>query len=247
MSDVIAVEVNGEELPPEAAVAAPARGRESHLTEVLGIAAFFGLCVVLAARVWGAMPLGSGWAVAGAAVAGYVASDLFSGLVHWLFDTWGSPGTPVVGKTFIVPFRVHHSDPKDITLHGFVATNGHNCLAAVGPLSAALLVPAHTIWGALAISFLVALCVGVFLTNQFHKWAHDENAGPAVKWLQVRRIILSPAHHDVHHASPYDRNYCITTGWLNRPLAAIGFFRRLERVITAVTGAQPRADDLKQG
>ena len=43
---------------------------------------------------------------------------------------------------------------------------------------------------------------------------------------------------------PYRRNYCITLGWLNAPLRAIRFFETLELVITAVTGAIPRADDL---
>lgn len=247
MSDVIAVELEKkDELVLEAAGATPAaQARESAVTEIFGILAFFALCGVLAARVWGAMPAGSALVLTVVGFAGYVAADLFSGLVHWAFDTWGSPDTPVVGKTFIVPFRIHHSDPKDITLHGFVATNGHNCLSAVPPLAAALLVPAHTLWGAMAITFLVALCFGVFLTNQFHKWAHDASAGPVVRWLQDSRLILSPAHHDLHHAAPYDRHYCITTGWLNRPLLAIGFFRRLERGIAAVTGWSPRVDDLK--
>jgi ubiquitin-conjugating enzyme E2 variant len=59
------------------------------------------------------------------------------------------------------------------------------------------------------------------------------------------RLILPPGHHDVHHTAPYERHYCITSGWLNEPLNAIGFFRGLERLITAVTGEKPRKDDLK--
>ena len=62
--------------------------------------------------------------------------------------------------------------------------------------------------------------------------------------LQRARLIISPGHHSVHHAAPYTRNYCITVGWLNGPLRAVRFFETLERVISAVTGAVPREDDL---
>jgi len=55
--------------------------------------------------------------------------------------------------------------------------------------------------------------------------------------------VLGRAAHATHHDRPYDAHYCITTGWCNRPLEAIGFFRRMERAITWLTGAHPRQDD----
>jgi plasmanylethanolamine desaturase len=229
--------------------AAPTAGkaRTPHLLEYVGVIGFFTLCALLAARVYGAVavePGKVGW-VLGAVLAGYVMSDFVSGLVHWGFDTWGSPDTPVLGKNFIIPFRVHHSDPKDITLHGFVATNGHNCLACIPVLGSALLVPVSAGWAPAMLTFLVSLCMGVFATNQFHKWAHFEKVGPVIRLLQRLHLVLPEDHHDVHHHAPYEDNYCITSGWLNAPLRAIGFFRRMERLITAVTGVEPRKDDLK--
>ena len=181
-----------------------------------------------------------------AAFLGYVASDLASGLVHWGFDTWGSAETPVVGKTFIVPFRVHHSDPMDITRHGFAATNGHTALVASPVLALALLLPGSWAVTPALMVLVLAMCAGVFATNQFHKWAHEETPAAWVQWLQRSRLVLGRAHHALHHARPYDRNYCITSGWLNGALDAVGFFRGLERTITAVTGARPRRDDLSQ-
>lgn len=211
--------------------------------ELLGVLAFFALCGVLLARLWADRALlAPGWVLLAGAV-GYLAADLTSGLVHWLFDTWGSGATPLVGATFVTPFRVHHVDPEDITRHGFVATNGHNCLVAAPVMGASLLLP-HAGWAAGCIAFLLALCLGVFATNQFHKWAHQREVSPLVGWLQARGLILSPAHHDVHHTAPYAHHYCITTGWMNRPLEALGFFRALERAITWVTGVRPRNDDL---
>jgi ubiquitin-conjugating enzyme E2 variant len=173
-----------------------------------------------------------------------VGADFFSGLVHWAFDTWGERTTPVLGPTFIVPFRVHHDDPKDITRHGFVATNGHNCLATAPVLGATLLLSPDWAGATVVQAFALALCFGVFLTNQFHKWSHQDAPSPVVAWLQRHHLVLPPDHHEVHHTAPYARHYCITTGWLNPVLEAVGFFRGMERLVIRVTGATPRRDDL---
>ncbi len=188
---------------------------------------------------------GTPWVLLAAAFVGYVGSDLASGLVHWGFDTWGSEKTPVLGKVFIVPFRVHHSDPLDITRHGFAATNGHTALVASPVLALALLLPGS--WTNVTpplMVFVLMMCAGVFATNQFHKWAHEEKPAGWVVALQRSHLVLTRHNHDKHHSHPYDRNYCITSGWLNGVLDSVGFFRGLERTITAVTGVQPRKDDL---
>jgi len=65
-------------------------------------------------------------------------------------------------------------------------------------------------------------------TNQFHKWAHQENPSAFARWLQRKRLVLEPAHHQRHHTRPFDVNYCITNGWLNPVLNRLKFFRRLE-------------------
>jgi ubiquitin-conjugating enzyme E2 variant len=231
------------------AAAAPVTpaARRAHFHETLGVILFFILCALLMLRVVQAAAARTFLVLAGSALVGFVAADLVSGVVHWLFDTWFSRTTPVLGPTFVTPFRVHHDDPLDITRHGFVATNGHNCLVSVPVLALALLLPTgpEAPLASAVLTFVLMLCLGVFGTNQFHKWAHQERVSPVIGWLQARGLILGRAHHDVHHSAPYERHYCITTGWLNRPLEALGFFRGLERLITAVTGQQPRVDDLK--
>jgi Lipid desaturase domain len=62
---------------------------------------------------------------------------------------------------------------------------------------------------------LSLLCLAAFLTNQFHKWAHMDTPPAFVSWLQEWGVILSREHHDIHHESPYDTYYCITTGFWN--------------------------------
>jgi ubiquitin-conjugating enzyme E2 variant len=86
----------------------------------------------------------------------------------------------------------------------------------------------------------------VMMTNQIHKWSHlDADQTPGIlKTLQKWHLILPPDHHQIHHTAPFDTYYSITTGWLNWPLAKIGFYRHLERLITAVTGIIPRKDDI---
>jgi plasmanylethanolamine desaturase len=125
-----------------------------------------------------------------------------------------------------------------------VATNGHNCLATLPVLAGGRLLPAGWSGTALTLAFLLALCLGVFATNQFHKWAHEDAPGPVVAWLQRHHLVLNPAHHEVHHTAPFSGHYCITTGWLNAPLDALRFFRGMEWLIVRLTRAQPRRDDL---
>lgn len=187
------------------------------------------------------------WLVLTAALLGYLAADLVSGLVHWAADTWGSPDLPVVGPAVLRPFREHHRDQLAITRHDFVETNGNNCLISLPVLGLALwLAPGPDGGGNLFLSsFLLALVFWVLLTNQFHKWAHlPVPPPPLIAFLQRWHLILPPAHHQLHHTRPFTSHYCITTGWLNWPLNWMRFFPFLEWCITACTGALPRRDDL---
>lgn len=147
-----------------------------------------------------------------AIVIGYLLADLTSGIVHFIGDTFGSENTPIIGKAFIFPFREHHVDQTAITRHNFLVTNGHNCL-----VSLPVMVGMHFLLIPFPFLFLtgVSLVLSVFMTNQFHKWAHQKNPPSMIKFLQDKRLILNPAHHAIHHTAPYNRYYCITTGWLN--------------------------------
>ena len=92
-------------------------------------------------------------------------------------------------------------------------------------------------------AFVLFLSLGVFATNQFHKWAHMEDPGRTIRRLQRWHVILPSDHHSIHHSAPYATHYCITTGWLNPILRATDFYRRVERVVTMVTGAEPQGDE----
>jgi hypothetical protein len=175
---------------------------------------------------------------------GFLGADFISGFVHWMADTWGTPDTPLVGKTLIRTFREHHIDQKAITRHDFIETNGSNMWGGSSMLTFALIIGGGDRSHSLAQSSLLFFAIFVALTSQIHRWAHMETPPLLVRMLQRCRLLLTAAHHEKHHTAPFDRSYCITSGWLNAPLHSIRFFRTLEDVITSLTGAIPRADDI---
>ncbi len=170
-------------------------------------------------------------------VCGYLVSDFSSGMTHWLADTYGSPQTPVLGANFVRTFREHHTDPLAITRHDFIETNGSSCIFSF-PVVAAVALWVTTPFGfALTFAFGISIC----LTSQIHKWAHSAERSRTVRLAQALRLILSTPHHDRHHHAPFDRQYCITTGWLNPVLAQLRYFQILEWTIGKVLRLSPRA------
>lgn len=215
--------------------------------EWAGIIGFAALEVAIAWRAWPAVSAGGAWVAAAAIVVGYIAADFASGLIHWGFDRYGCTETPVVGAHFITPFREHHIDPKGITRHDFVETNGNNCIATLPVLAPALLLdPSQGQLQLFCVLSFAAMCLFVMATNQFHKWAHEDMPPPWVQWLQRARLILGPAHHAIHHTAPFDRYYCITHGLLNPLLDRLRFFPRVEAVIRVATGVQGGVDDARR-
>jgi plasmanylethanolamine desaturase len=233
----------------DAKVLAAGYSKSFRAAEVASIITFFSLTLAIAVKTlafWSTHK----WLILAAAAFGYILADFVSGFVHWMADTWGSADMPVLGKTLVRPFRQHHVDPKAMTRHDYIETNGANCMVSLPVAAMCLCIPLH-IEGWVAPALLVTVSLGsmifwVMMTNQFHKWAHLDPAElPAiVRWAQRSHLILPIAHHGKHHTPPFDTYYCITNGWLNYPLAKIGFFRFLERVMMSLTPLIPRKDDI---
>jgi len=184
--------------------------------------------------------------------AGMITTDFSSGVLHWACDTWGSVDLPIIGKNFLRTFREHHIDPIAITRHDFIETNGDNFMVAIIPAAwvtykciksnGDTLLQQEYAW----YSYLVLFSLFISLTNQIHKWSHIYTGLPKwVQFLQDYHVILPRQHHRFHHISPHETYFCITTGWLNRPLEAINFWGTLEHIIERATGCKPRTDDFK--
>jgi ubiquitin-conjugating enzyme E2 variant len=204
--------------------------RAHRILELASVALFTVFATAFGVRVAQALSHRWGWitvpAVVASAVVAYAVSDLLSGLVHFLFDNFGSPSTPVIGQKFVKPFRDHHGDPMAMTHGDFVAVNADNffaCLPVLVPGYFLIDVERHPYAGV----FLVALMLATIVTNQIHKWAHLPQVPRLVRAAQARGVVLSVEHHRVHHTAPFDDHYCITWGRLDPLLDR--FARRVAR------------------
>ncbi|MFO0943826.1 MAG: fatty acid desaturase family protein [Pirellulales bacterium] len=176
---------------------------------------------------------------------GMILADFLSGVIHWSADTWGSESMPILGKRLLHPFRVHHVNPADFLRRQFIDTNGDVAFLAIPFLLAALKIPLTSPTMLSMALFITSFAAVGLMTNQIHQWAHMRSALWPISWLQRFGIILSHEAHQQHHQPPYAQNYCIATGWCNRPLMAINFFTRMERLITRITGVHPRVDEVQ--
>ena len=202
--------------------------------EILSIGLFLLFFLLLNGRIFSLIPTLSGifWIILSLGLGAYLSADFVSGLVHFLADNFGDEHTPLFGHTFIRAFREHHNDPLDITRHDFIETNGANCIVSLPVLIPVYLwTPFESIWGWSLALFIGWLLFYIFLTNQFHKWAHMESPPLAILWLQRKKLILSRSHHQTHHIPPFDTYYCITAGWLNPILHKIRFFPILKKIV----------------
>jgi hypothetical protein len=216
-----------------------AYGRGHRALEIASILIFFAVLASLGYRTVEAVsaetPVNR-WPLAISVLGGYVLADFLSGVAHWAGDTVGDVHTPFFGKNFVMPFRMHHVDPKDITRHDFVETNGNSSIASVPAVLGLLwIMPRTAGWLHYLCLMLAVAAFFVFCTNQFHKWAHADAPPPTVRWLQGLGLILSPEHHAIHHAAPHDKYYCITVGWMNPLLTRLRFFRACEALMARIS------------
>jgi len=172
-------------------------------------------------------------------IASQVVADFTSGFVHWAGDTWGTIETPYIGKSLILFFREHHVDPVHMTHRSFFVTNSK-------PFAIIILFQVHLFFTPILslriywyLWFWIFLTVNAGLSNQLHSYAHQPRCNKLIQFLQNWGIIISPRRHKVHHDN-LDLGYCISNGWLNPVLDSIGFWRKLEYIISAITGLQPQ-------
>lgn len=174
------------------------------------------------------------WVSLLAILCGYLLADFLAGTVHWIADHFFEPETPLLGPMLIAPFRAHHEDALEMTRHDFFEVSGNNALVTL-PLVVLLAtrLPAADGVGQFFSVLGGSLTLALFVTNQFHSWAHSPSPPPLVRLLHSTGLILTPARHGHHHRNEHDRAYCVTSGWMNPLLDRIRFFERLERVIHA--------------
>jgi ubiquitin-conjugating enzyme E2 variant len=211
-------------------------------------AGFIATAVVLLLVHWGrliVLPTSFSWWTLAFVLAGVVAADFISGLIHWTADTWGSETMPILGRRFLRPFRVHHVNPDDFLRRRFLDTNGDVAAIVIPFLLGMFWISPVEHLGQSITACLLGFCSAGLFTNQMHQWAHMPCPPRPIRWMQRCRLILPRQLHQRHHRPPYATDYCIATGWCNGVLNRIDFFRRLERTVTWATGVMPRDDDVQ--
>lgn len=179
---------------------------------------------------------------------GMAAADFFSGLLHWLFDTWGSSDSLFWGEYIVKSFREHHTRPHLILKRNWIESNGVPIMVVVSVhivytifIEDRLIPISQSVHMSM---FLFCFYFMMAVSNEIHKLCHyPKKCGYFVETLRFFKIIPSVADHKKHHTFPFDDNYCLATGWMNPILRKIEFWRRLEKLITMLTGMKPRQED----
>lgn len=172
-----------------------------------------------------------------------------SGLLHWSFDTWFDEGAePLRRMVYLV--REHHMRPARIfryRLRDEAGILSWFAFALSAPRFARVIRRPGPVTPArygVALGGLI-MATEIVVALEFHKYGHRLRRGSVARALQKGGLLLSPELHGTHHSGDHDRQYCLITGIADLTLGRLGLFRGLERVITAVTGAQPRRDDVQ--
>ncbi len=217
-----------------------------HFFNQVGVICFLGLSIYLLTIFVGEVDSGNAYWLALALVLGIFLADLLTGLVHWGCDTWGNADTFFWGRGFIRSFREHHVAPSAITDHDWAQANGEqSILGCFFLLLMIYLSPKGEPTGWLFFQgTMFSMLFFAVATNQFHKWSHEKNPGLLGRFLIRVKFVQSYKTHLAHHTVPYEKGYCITTGWMNPFLDRIRFFRGLEWLVMRTTGALPRGDDV---
>jgi hypothetical protein len=138
----------------------------------------------------------------------FVEYDIFSGMLHVVFDHPDNINLPILGQPCL-EFQWHHLIPDDIVKRDFVYIAG-DLNVATGLISVAVLCSAGL---SPLVQIVVAWKILMATFGQFsHRSSHEisrKKRGPIVMALQKAGIIISVGDHHKHHTPPHDTNFCL--------------------------------------
>ena len=173
-------------------------------------------------------------------IAGYFVADFASGLVHWGIDTWFAQN--MLGRAIAIA-REHHTHPQNIFSYGFLehSTLGSAPSAAfIGPASfiTALFPISPTVCALMLVWLITSACL--FFGTSFHNLGHRNASSRFLRAAQQLHLVITPQHHWIPHRRDQTVRYCVINGWANYPCDLLRFWRGLEWLVHALTGAAPR-------
>ena len=188
-------------------------------------------------------PAGATWpCIAGSVIVGYFVADFASGLVHWSVDTWFDERS--LGRAIAIT-REHHTHPQHILGYGFLENSALGSAPSAVVIGAAATATALFPVSAVSYCFMIvwlmtSACLSFGMS--FHNLCHRP-ASPLVRLGQETRLLIRPDEHWAHHRGDRTIRYCVINGWANRVCDPLNLWRRLEWLVQALTGAEPRRDD----
>jgi hypothetical protein len=179
-----------------------------------------------------------------AVFAGLFLADFFTGLIHWVTDTWFDE---ILFTRVVSIAREHHLYPHHIIGYGFRDYVGYTSWPAAlvfGPV-----VPWLLLWAEpsavryVSVLIIGEICAVSFFGTHFHRFGHRRSDNPIVRFLQKTRFLITPQYHALHHGGTHETHYCVVNGWANVACDAIGFWHGLEKIVIRLTRAVPRHND----
>ncbi|MEP6872205.1 MAG: fatty acid desaturase CarF family protein [Anaerolineaceae bacterium] len=182
----------------------------------------------------------------GALLLGYFFADFASGLVHWGIDTWFDER--VVFDRAVTIAREHHTHPQNIFGYGFLEHSTLGSAPSAVVVGLASLVTgwfpvSPVVYSLMTCWWVTSTCL--FFGTSFHNLGHRRTNSPFIRLLQKLHIVITPQHHLVHHRNDQTVHYCVINGWANGICDRFQVWRGLEWFVHALTGAEPRQDDLE--
>lgn len=167
---------------------------------------------------------------------GYLFADFLVGIYHWVKDSYFSPHTPIIGKTFIWNSRLHHVKPRYV-----VQFPDWNLFKDSAKWTLIWMAP-WFIFGGFTL-FNLSLFLTISMNDIVHKYAHTlDNERPKWVWfLQTMRVFQTHDEHHSHHIEPHEVNYCPISSLVNPILEKINFWKRLENIVEKIFKVKPRA------
>jgi len=184
-----------------------------------------------------------GWSAIPAALAGWYAADLASGLVHMTMDYKPCrPGTGLRDLYFwdgprdsaefqvkqdevyarisrfervVYDFKKHHPFPDLLGRHNFLHLMKGPTFVVVLPISLALnaVFLALRPPGWLLVGVVVTL-LGAAMSQAFHGALHRDDVGRTLRLLRRLRLVMSRSAHQAHHDS-LTQDFAVVNGWSN--------------------------------
>lgn len=156
-------------------------------------------------------------------------ADFMAGFFHWWEDQYATEDMPIIGILISGPNSMHHAQPTRFLEGNYFYRNWTNLVPA---LLVGLSLLCYDFW--VALPFLFAS-----QANEIHGWSHQKS-NKFIRMLQDTEFLASPRHHSKHHKDPFDRNYCVMSGWFNPIYDNSNFWYIIEWFVFKLTGFRPK-------